>query len=403
MAGLGIANFVNGGAGTDSIQLLSGSDFSTLVGGGLADTITIASALNGGIIYGDGKGVTTSGTGTGGLADGADRIGSTASTIAAASTIYGAGGGDSITFVSAGAASKFYGGDDADSIRIDDAGAAASVFGGLGGDTVKVATAALTLYADLGAGNDYVQSETGSAVSILAGAGTDTILFTNIAANAASISGGDNADAIYFGTASTSVGSFLGSGTIDGGNGADTIKLMSMATASSINGGAGLDSIVLTTAATNAAFSAIGTVNGGAGVDTISIASTGGLAIGTAVTNSAGLGSIVYGAGDVITVLTTAIAAGDVFNGIVFNGSSAGFTAGKKSALTAGALGVYSDGTDTYFSLYTLVASAIVFRVTGADLVTTAASDNGNNAVNSTNFGFSLSSTASKSVSITLT
>ena len=112
---------------------------------------------------------------------------------------------------------------------------------------------------------------------------------------------------------------------------------------------------------------------------------------------------IAYGAGDVITILTTAIAAGDVFNGIVFNGSTAGFTAGKKSALTAGALGVYSDGTDTYFSLYTLLESAIVFRVTGADLVTTAASDNGNNAVNSTNFGFSLSSTASTSVSITLT
>ena len=69
-----VVNWVNGGAGTDSIAVSAGSSFSTLGGGGLGDTITFASTFAGGKVYGDAIGTTTVGTGTEGAADGNDSI-----------------------------------------------------------------------------------------------------------------------------------------------------------------------------------------------------------------------------------------------------------------------------------------------------------------------------------------
>ena len=72
---------------------------------------------------------------------------------------------------------QYHGGDGNDSIRIDDAELL------LLSSVVQVVTQLLSrsfrLYADLGTGNDSIQTEAGGATSIPAGAGTDTILFTN--------------------------------------------------------------------------------------------------------------------------------------------------------------------------------------------------------------------------------
>ena len=94
---------IGAGKGTDSIAFGTANNALTgsVAGGGLNDTISITALTNGSAltIFGDADGVTTAGTGTGGGADGADVIGNTASLIDRA-TIYGAGGADTIKFLS---------------------------------------------------------------------------------------------------------------------------------------------------------------------------------------------------------------------------------------------------------------------------------------------------------------
>ena len=147
---------------------------------GLADTIDIGTALfNGGVIYGDAVGVTTEGTGTGGLADGNDRIVMTGAGIGTASTgasIYGAGGVDTIAIsniVSTAAGVLLAdGGNGNDSILLSDGnhtGDSASLNGGNGQDTITVTTAVGALRLDGGAGQDTIFADAGSALTVLGG------------------------------------------------------------------------------------------------------------------------------------------------------------------------------------------------------------------------------------------
>ena len=87
----------------------------------------------------------------------------------------------------------------------------------------------------------------------------------------------------------------------------------------------------------------------------------------------------------------------------MFNGSETGFADNTISAVTAGSLNVYSDGTDTFFAYAQTAGSGIAFKVSGADLVTTAAVSNSNNAAGTTaNFGFTVSGTVGTGITITL-
>ena len=95
-ANVGSTTFVaSGGKGADSIRLGSGL-FASIAGGGLADTINLRANFAGGVIFTDGLGTTTAGTGTEGAADGADLVNFSAGQIAGATTIYGGGGADTI-------------------------------------------------------------------------------------------------------------------------------------------------------------------------------------------------------------------------------------------------------------------------------------------------------------------
>ena len=202
---------VAAGKGADSIAL--GSNAGTVNGGGLADTITLVAAYAGGIVSGDGQGTTTAGTGTGGAADGADKISFTAGKITGATSVYGGGGADTVSFNANATTSNLtvYAGDGADLIGSSAVNLSAGSFfidGGAGADTIKM----LTL--------------TGSS-TIAGGAGADSI-FISGSANAASVDGGAGADTIKF-----------------GGTPAGVMGSLSAATMITINGGAGSDSIFI--------------------------------------------------------------------------------------------------------------------------------------------------------------
>ena len=131
--------FVNGGSGLDSINLRTGS--ASINGGGLADTITLSGTNMAQVIkiYGDSENVETAGTGTGGQADGADRI--TGGTLrSGGASIYGAGGNDTIALngITTGSAVLLNGGNNNDSIQV---GAVAAnnitLAGGNGSDTIR--------------------------------------------------------------------------------------------------------------------------------------------------------------------------------------------------------------------------------------------------------------------------
>ncbi|QNG27759.1 calcium-binding protein [Synechococcus sp. HK01-R] len=408
-AAAAVVSWINGGAGLDSILIDTGSSFSTLAGGGLADTITFRDDFLGGVIYGDGVGVTSSGSGSAGTADGADRI--TGIDITTGATIYGAGGADTIRFnefTGDSAAAFIDGGDGADLLTLADilarAGTAniVTISGGKGADTITLTTAAAGALLNGGEGNDTIFADAGSALSINGGAGTDTIVF--VSTTATSVTGGDAADIITFGTAvafTAGTNNLANAATIDGGNGSDTISLQAFTTSGqSIAGGAGNDSIRLGTASDNTglAWASNGTINGGAGVDSIVLSASAGGGVEATTALTKGVASIAYESGDVIVLASTA-ASGNALNGAVYVGDSAiGISA--VGTLSAGTLAVYSDGTDSFFAFKTNDAnSAVIFRVTGADLVSTAVQ----NAITTTaNVSFSIGGSADTGITITL-
>jgi len=361
---------VAGGKGYDSITIGTSVTTSSIAGGALADTINVISAFGGGIIYGDGLGVTT-----GGSTNGADLIGSTQAQFGlVATTVYGGGGNDTIRFNSAGGA------------------AAAYIFGGDGNDVIGNTAAAWSHSASTlsgGEGNDIIKMVAMQTQGqlILGGAGADTINIINNTGNG-SINGGAGADSIVIGntaaTAGTAGGSDLGTTTglftINGGDGADTInfELGFSSTTATV-------SVSLHTAAT--------------GIHSVTSL----------------IGIVAYGAGDNIRLTNTSIEA------CTAQWVGAGGQVVVASTMTAmddrvavagtddGQLGVYSDGTDTFFWVVVSATQSrsLAFVVTGADLVTTTAVGLVNNTT--ANLGFTLGAatgtaggTTASGISITL-
>ena len=153
---------------------------------------------------------------------------------------------------------------------------------------------------------------------------------------------------------------------------------------------------------------AIGTITGGAGIDTIGVAAS--AAAGTsqsAIETGGGIFTLTYSAGDVINLISTAAGGSTLSNGTVQLMGADGASGGSVSSITAaGTLGVYSDNTDTWFAFSTGAGSAIVFKVAGADLVTTTATGTAGSAVNvgvtTATFGFTVGGTAATGLTITL-
>ena len=159
---------VGGGQGTDIIRATTA--IASISGGGLSDTITLGT-FAGGVIFGDAVGTTTAGTGTGGAADGGDQITINVAN-AAATSIYGGGGNDTIFFASGlNFANVVDAGDGNDSIRLVGSTTAlvannASIFGGASADTIS-----------LGA-NFVTAGDVGSQGTINGGAGADLIIYS---------------------------------------------------------------------------------------------------------------------------------------------------------------------------------------------------------------------------------
>ncbi len=408
-----VAGLVRGGAGNDTISLQTGANALTISGGGLADTINLTTgAMNVVTVYGDGQGVTSAGTGTGGAADGADQIGSSSVSLGTGASIYGAGGADTIEILGAAAVTGntvlLNGGDGADTIFMQSSlnTGAVSILGGNGADTIAMTTSVGSVRLDGGNGQDSIfLGGASSSLTVAGGAGLDSITINAVAASANNIDGGSQADQIYISgsvSAGTALALFGGNGSITGGDGADTIAALGFGSAGSITGGAGNDSIVLGTAAI-LSWTANGTINGGAGTDTITLqASAAAASAVTSQTISTGVASIAYESGDVIQLAFTA-GGTQAVGGTVNVGTSAGTVTGISAAANGG-LYAYSDGTDTYFGFNSASGTAgeiVAFRVTGADLILTT-SINQNLAANTTNVSFSLGGTTTTGLTITL-
>jgi len=172
---------LSGGQGNDSISIgANTNNTATVAGGGLADTIRLTGAFAGGLIYGDGLGVTDSGTGTDGAADGNDLIAATAAAATAAATVYGAGGNDVIWFTQVFSGTNILsGGAGNDSISVSDGGASnyglGSILGGSGNDTIRVSLS--------GNASGRLVTQTGT---ISGGTGTDRIILGSTASTIAS-------------------------------------------------------------------------------------------------------------------------------------------------------------------------------------------------------------------------
>lgn len=189
---------ISGGKGTDSIAIgATTNNSATVAGGGLADTIRLIAANNGAVIYGDGLGTTTKGTGTGGAADGADLIASTAAAATSGVTVFGGGGADTINFTQVfSAVNLVNGGNGLDSIRILDGGASnyglGSILGGAGEDTIVVGNSAVvagSLVTQLGT----INGGSGEDRIIISGASAITLT----SANFGSMTGASNAVISY--------------------------------------------------------------------------------------------------------------------------------------------------------------------------------------------------------------
>lgn len=392
--------FVNGGSGLDSINLRTGS--ASINGGGLADTITLSGTNMAQVIkiYGDGENVETAGTGTGGQADGADRI--TGGTLrSGGASIYGAGGNDTIALngITTGSAVLLNGGNNNDSIQV---GAVAAnnitLAGGNGSDTIRYTSidAASTGFITLGAGQDRVSGGLLNG-SVMGGAGNDTVFINNMSASSV-IDGGAHNDTIVISTTIASAS------TINAGDGADSITLLAGGISAGIddreiNGGAGNDSITLNSAAVgvSGAFADMATIDGGAGNDTINfnsnvISSAFVLGLNTA----AGWANMIadYGSGDTLVGFSGSSFANANW---IANNQIEVLQAGAVASalLTADRLGhlyVFGDNANnrTQFFMATkdTSISLMSFIIEGTDLVNTTSV--GNVALTTTAFNFSL-------------
>ena len=223
-----------------------------------------------------------------------------------------------------------------------------------------------------------------------------------------------------------------GTPTVTGGEGADTIRILSGTTAGnfqllagagndsifvggvsagrgSINGGDGADTInllVATAAGTTAAATARITINGGAGADIIDFSAATAISGVTLATGSittalcALLGSVVYGAGDKIRLSNSGV----IVSGANWRGTGAAASINVASSITgilsgitsngAGSISVFDLGDDLIVGIGGSINgshAALIHIVNGDDLLKTTVV--GNLAVTSTNFGFTVNRT----------
>jgi len=158
------------------------------------------------------------------------------------------GGRGNDTLIGGGGVDTLMGGSGADSIL-----GAGVIDGGVGADSITTnGTAMVTGDAD----HDYIV--VGGSGNISGGTGNDTIVVGATGYSALTLSGNDGNDSIFSNSTADSL-------VIDGGSGADTIRVDGLN--DSILGGDGNDYIVLTGTDLSSAVS----VHGGAGVDTLSV------------------------------------------------------------------------------------------------------------------------------------
>ena len=211
--------------------------------------------------------------------------------------------------------------------------------------------------------------------------------------SAAIIDGGNGADSIYI----NGSGGIYGIGTIAGG-GNDTITMASQSLSAAaagglgtIYGGAGNDLITL------ASFSQIASVSGGAASTALSATTFGAVIDIDAGDEIRTFTSTTFSAG-ASTAVNWAGGAGTIYVGSTISGINAGL-----SALTAGSVGVYSNGTDTVIGIGNAATGAsgvAQILIKGVDLVTTTAF--GAVSMTSTAFGFSVSVNSGGGLDITL-
>jgi len=423
-----VAASFDAGAGHDTISLEAGNvTNSTIAGGNGFDSIAITGAgtyANAAIFGGNGAdtvnisaaaAMTFTSIQSG---DGHDRILATALAGSTSIAIAAGAGLDSI-YLGTTTVGSVAGGSGNDTIRFTGAvGGASTIFGDSlsvseattdGSDVISLSAAAMASAVSVygGGGNDTIGlGALNSSTLISGGGGNDVIGNTALAiTTGATISGGDGNDSINVVT--------LASGSeITGGSGNDTIALgfSGVAMYGSVSGGAGAD--LISSRAVNASLSGallVGTIDGGDGSDTIAFGSAllfsaaGGteLAAAAYTTQTAAITNVVYGSGDVITftgsfisaanwLTNTAIVVGTSANGI---GAAGAFTGAGNTAV--GSVGVFSYGNDFVFGFYdgdaaSLVQYLNVINGKSALLKNTTAA--GLTTLNSTNFGFTLTS-----------
>lgn len=378
------------GVGNDSINFACSTELVTIVGGGMADTISFVSDFEGGLLYGD--------TSASSSNDGADLIGSTGVSIITNTSVYGGGGADTIAFSCAGEATRLEGGAQSDLIVLDVVTTALTVAGGDGGDSIFLTSGTATANTGSvlgGAGHDSISLVTtfGGGMSIDGGVGNDTIAFD--AASALNVFGGSQADLI------TTTAADLQIASIAGGDGADTIEVLTIQTTGSIGGGAGNDSIIIGGTATTAG--SLSTINSGAGTDTISVLQEAANNSGTLI----GDAQITYNAGDTIVLSTSVI----TLSSTVANwqaGVSVVYiaTGGQATALATGmgSISVWEEGADTWIGVQaSTVAASLNYavRILGKDLVNTTLT--AGTVVAASDLGFTIAGSNDGGITLTLT
>jgi hypothetical protein len=404
---------VGGGANADSIAITAGNVTNVgIIGGGGADTINMNAA---GIV----ATLTTLQS-----ADGHDRINATA-LVGSNTFIVGSGRGFDSIALGAIQAASIAGGAQGDTISWTSY-AGGQIFGEGFGQTSAGAAGGADLIGTTAA------AVTGAA-SIYGGALGDTIQLGAVSASGTLISGGNGADLI--GNSGLAVGAATTAITFAGGNGQDTLRLLSLNTGTQVLGGAGLDSIYIGATGNGsvnggaandtinfsvpglASQSAVGlaTLNGGAGSDQFLAGSyTAGAFLSVAASNvsalSAVAGNLTVGSGDTIFFATTAAFAASNWSNNnqiqVLSAGTATVTGNALSGIVAYEvnggndliLGIVGAGTGTAIQLLNLVG--------GAGLMTTTiggASAGGNLVINASNFGFTVSGTLGTGVTISIT
>ena len=319
----GTTSILGGGKGGDSIAFGTNA-VASVVGGYLNDTITGFGIFAGGAIFGDKNGETTAGSGTGSSEDGADLISLTAGTIGGSSSIYGAGGADTIKVANSASSSALLidGGKNADVI-----GSTSVVLSGLGGSTITG-----------GSGHDTIKILNGASALILGGAGNDSITVGATTSADSSINGGAGADSITLLAKTAGVSTTTNTITINGGDGADAITLGSYTTV----GGGGLSAISANI-----------------------------------------IGNVVYESGDVITLdATNAVAAGANWLGntqvyVAANITSANEASAIDGMSQAGSVLVFASGDDLVIGINAIAgatsATGLINVIGGASVIKTTA------------------------------